>query len=257
MSSAPLPLGIVYCFARSGGTLLNQCLGCHPSNAVLSEVNPAGSYLAPLWQAEHWLGLVNDQNRAKLAALPYEGQIARLATLAAASGRRLIVRDWSALNFLAGVMKGVEPSGVLEQEAYLPRAGLELRRVVLSRRANGIFHSLRARIPQFLRLDHETFGKAYLAYAQSVCHYPVVHLKEFTLDPKPWMRRICAELGAAYEEDFQARFAQYRNCTGNTTLDVAPFSSTRRAIAPVLPPEGRPPHPLFLEADRLLGYDRT
>ncbi len=255
MDQPPSTLGVIYCFARSGGTLLNQCLGCHPTNAVLSEINPAGSYFDALWQAEHWLGLLNKGNKNAIEPLPYDGQVAALARLSTKAGRRLIVRDWTALNFLIDVMKGIEPSGVLEQEHYLARTGLGLRRVVLSRRAESVFHSLRARIPQFLKLDAETFGQAYLAYAQAVCNYPVVHLTDFTSDPKPRMRRICDLLDAAYEDDFPDKFSEYSFCTGNTTLAVETFSSTQREIAQVLPPDGAPSHPLFEEADKLLGYD--
>jgi hypothetical protein len=255
MSQPPSTLGVIYCFARSGGTLLNQCLGCHPGNAVLSEVNPAGSYFDAVWQAEHWLGLIDGGNRAGIQALPYEQQIAALAARTTRAGRRLVVRDWSVVNFLSDVMKGVEPSGVLEQEHYLARTGLGLRRVVLSRPAEEIFHSLRSRIPQFLQLDAETFGQAYLAYARSVCDYPIVCLKDFTTDPKPWMRRICDLLDAVYEDDFPTKFAGFRLCTGNTTLAVETFSSTRQDIAQSLSSNGRPSHKLFVEADKLLGYD--
>jgi hypothetical protein len=254
MRSSPPTVGLIYNFARSGGTLLNQCLGCHPTNAVLSEINPAGSYRDALWQAEHWLELVNDRNKAALATLAYEQQIANLAKLSEKAGRRLIVRDWSAINFLAEVMKGIEPSGTLEQEHYLSRAGLKLRRVVLTRRAEAIFHSLRTRIPQFLHLNAERFGEAYLAYARAVNQYPVVHLTKFTTDPKPHLRRICDLLGAAYDDDFTTKFTGYRHCTGNTTLAIEPFSSTRHEITPVQPPTGPSSHPFFTEADQLLGY---
>ena len=36
-------VSVYYCFARSGGTLINRCLGCISGNLVLSEINPMSS----------------------------------------------------------------------------------------------------------------------------------------------------------------------------------------------------------------------
>ena len=33
---------VMLCFARSGGTVLNRCLGCLPDIVIMSEVNPLG-----------------------------------------------------------------------------------------------------------------------------------------------------------------------------------------------------------------------
>src|SRR5882724_3071086 len=92
---------IVYSFGRSGSTLLNQCLGCHSDNAILSEVNPARSFVPVTWQASHWLKLLPIQDDAEIDGIPYDEQIAYLARVSEQAGRRLIVRDWTAVNFLS------------------------------------------------------------------------------------------------------------------------------------------------------------
>lgn len=257
MRQPPPTVGLIYSFGRSGSTLLNQCLGCHPANAVLSEVNPAGSYFDVAWQAHHWLGLASDGDRAEIERLPYAQQVDALANACTRTSRRLIVRDWSTLNFLKNVMPDVEPSGLLEQEWFIGGLPLNLRRLVFCRRAGRVYHSLRSRIPQFRDLPAKDFASAYLAYARAVCHYPIVHLEEFTARPKDRMKEICRLLEAEYVDDFAEKFASYRNCTGNTTLALEAFSTTLRSIVRIDPPGVQPAHPLFIEADQLLGYETS
>ena len=55
---------LMFCFLRSGGTLLNRCLGCLPNTIVLSEVNPLGGgtgaavqATTPFEQARKWYGI--------------------------------------------------------------------------------------------------------------------------------------------------------------------------------------------------------
>ena len=58
MESSETEVSVYYCFARSGGTLINRCLGCIPGNLVLSEVNPMGSIATVESQATRlaWFG---------------------------------------------------------------------------------------------------------------------------------------------------------------------------------------------------------
>ena len=255
MTATAPAIGIIYSFGRSGSTLLNQCLGCHPTNAVLSEVNPAGSFLDVAWQASHWLGLASAPEAVSLGQLSYDAQIRMLAERSMANGRRLILRDWTTLNFLRNARPGIEPSSVLEQEWYLGEMPLELRRVVFCRRAQAVYDSCRRSFPQYRNLTPEEFGTAYLAYAKAVSSYPIVHLEEFTRQPEKEFKRVCGLLGAAYADDFPGRFFSYQNCTGNTTLSAESTSAQLHRIVEVAAPRGPADSALFLTADKLLGYE--
>ena len=58
---------LMICFARSGGTILNRCLGSLPNVVMMSEVNPLGggvgvggnknSFTTVAEQAKHWYQL--------------------------------------------------------------------------------------------------------------------------------------------------------------------------------------------------------
>ena len=101
---------VMICFARSGGTVLNQCLGCLPNIVILSEVNPVGGGggRGPVWfqtvqaQAEHWYGI-------KLEANDFAESILELEKVCEDTGRHLVVRDWSFVNIAPEPYKDTSP----------------------------------------------------------------------------------------------------------------------------------------------------
>lgn len=251
---------VFYSFARSGGTLLNQCLGVTPENAVLSEVNPAACCRSVASQAESWLQLIEPEESAEFAQQPYADQIASLHERARARGRRLVVRDWPTVNFLANTAAAeIVPSGVLEQPYYLKTAGLAQCAIVLTRRATSVFASLRRNFSQLATLDPDEFATSYLAYARAVANYPRFKLEDLTQAPETIVPAIANALGVALAPDFQTTFGQFQQCTGDNTL------GSRSAVAPRnrISPSGRRDaectevrsHPAIVEADRLFDYE--
>ena len=252
MSAIP----VVYSFARSGGTLANQLLGTHPQCLVLSEVNPAGSYKPIAEQAIEWLELASPGEASQLSALPYRRQLAELRERTAARGRTLVVRDWVTINFLSGTSPRVAPSRTLEQSIYLERAGLEPISLVVSRRAAAVYRSIVANFSHLSGLTVEAFGEAYLAYARAVAHLPRLHMESLRAAPEAGVRKLFETFGldTAPVAEVLVGFHEYRQCTGNNTLEGRGGSAdARTVIAPEAPT--RNTHPALAEADALLGYD--
>ena len=59
-----MSVGLMVCYARSGGTILNRCLGCLPGVVMLSEVTPlvdqspaGGEPRTVKDQARQWYGI--------------------------------------------------------------------------------------------------------------------------------------------------------------------------------------------------------
>lgn len=248
-------VGMLYSFGRSGSTLLNQCLGCHPANAIFSEVNPAASCVEVGWQAQHWLDLLEPAESSGFASAAYPEQIMEAVARGTQRHRHIVLRDWSTLNFLPGVRPEIEPSGVLEQEYYLAQIPVSIGRLVLARRANDVFHSLRTRFPQYHRMEVDQFARCYLNFAHNVAHYPVIHLEDFCAQPTAVLPTVCAHLGCAFPEDFTEKFFAYRKCTGNITLQKRIASNQSPRITPLPPSAWTVLHPLLNEADQLLGYE--
>jgi hypothetical protein len=251
---------VLYSFARSGGTLVNQLLGVHPQCLVLSEVNPAASYKPVAEQAVEWLGLVEPAEAAAFAALPYARQIASLHERAAGKGKRLVVRDWVTVNFLPGVaLADTEPSRQLEQEMYLERAGLEPVPLVVSRRSMAVYRSITHRFAHLGKLDMEAFAVSYLEYARRVAGFARVQLEALRSRPAAALGEILASLGLDDHdrESLLASFHEFRRCTGNTTLQAAGGSADAKRVLP--PDESADVRdaqlpPAMAEADRLMGY---
>ena len=247
---------MLFSFARSGGTLVNQLLGVHPQCLVLSEVNPAASYKPIAEQAVEWLDLATPREAQGIARSPYAQQVALLRERAAGRGKTLVIRDWVTVNFLPGTTQDVIPSGTLEQPLYLERAGLEPLPMVVTRRAAAVHASIVKNFTQLAGLTVDAFAEAYLAYARAVAGFTRIHVEALRAAPKEGAIRIAQHFGldTAPAPAMVRDFHQFRRCTGNTTLQGRNASADARNV---LPPErdSASSHPKLAEADRLLGYD--
>ena len=253
---------VLYSFARSGGTLVNQLLGVHPQCLVLSEVNPAASYKPVAEQAMEWLGLVEGEEADEFARHPYHRQIATLAERATRAGKRLVVRDWITVNFLPGTAgEATVASGELEQELYLEHAGLQALPVVVTRRSATVYRSITSHFPHLRDLRPEAFADSYLGFARAVSGFPRVHLEALRARPEAAVPEVLRafQLDPSPSESLIGNFHGFRNCTGNTTLRERSGSASAERI---LPPESDVAgdavlverHPALAEADRLMGY---
>jgi len=259
--SASAALPTIISFGRSGGTLVNQLLGTHPDCLVLSEVNPAASFKPVSEQAVEWLGLLAADEVNGFDLLPYGQQIRTLVERARARSKRLVVRDWTSVNFVAGSTPYAHPSRRLEQVVYLQRAALDPLPLAIVRRSEAVFVSWRRSFAQFAELSADAFIDAYLDYAALVREYPIVRLEQIQADPNGEARRILErfDLDATPLDMILAEFHRFARCTGNNTLVEAAESA---AAGRILPPPPRGESMLagkaakkFALADEWLGYD--
>lgn len=257
-----MPIPILFSFARSGGTLVNQLLGVHPDCLVLSEVNPAGSVISLAAQASDWVGLIGPGEVEAFEALPYSRQIDLLNELATSTGKTLVIRDWVTVNYLSGV-NGIEmmPSGLLEQFIYLTHAGYAIQPLVITRKAAAVYRSIRLNFAQLASLSVEDFALSYLAYARAVSDFPRVSLESLQTEPREALMHVLKTLllSTTHVDRQLKEFANFQRCTGNNTL-VEPVATTHsRQIAPTshAPVSGADfaRSPAFAEADRLMGYE--
>lgn len=245
-----MKLPVFYAFARSGGTLLNRCMGCIPGNLVLSEINPHASVLSIEQQARDWLHLLTDEQFSDFAQKSYGDKIAYLASVANEQGCHLIVRDWVTANFLKHVVPGkfsIIPSLVLEQKYYLLRYGLDDCSMVITRRAADVYESITRTFKHLQPLTVEEFGFCYLAYAKSVSRYPIFHYEMLCREPEAIVSQICSVLSIHYDAAFLQNFSQFTNCTGDNTL---PQPSRGTQLEVIVPLKSNSDSPSYLAASQ-------
>ncbi len=250
-------ISVYYCFPRSGGTLLNQCLLCHDQNVVLSEVNPAGSVIHPAQQAADWFDLIPDKATLEgLTKLPYLEVIAKIAEFSHRAGKTLCLRDWSGPNFFAGLSPWLdEPSLRLEQRLYLDHTLEARKEIVFLRRSRAVFASIKTHVPECAELSMEHFSSVYRLFLRQTHDLPRFFFEDFVRDSATQLEMICKALGMAHAPDFSDRFSGESRVTGNTPLPRPTASATWTEIR--VPPSPRneiPESPLFRELDLLAGY---
>ncbi|HET6961983.1 MAG TPA: sulfotransferase family protein, partial [Terriglobia bacterium] len=197
----------------------------------------------------------------QFAAKSYGEKISFLADAAAASGKRLIIRDWPTLNFLSGIhWNYFFPSGVLEQDFYLDRYSLQRHSAVVSRRSASVYESLKRSFPHLKQLSVDDFSSAYLAYAQAVASFPVIHFEEFCEAPVREFRRLCEALRCSFSEDFLTAYKSFVNCTGDNNLAATSRGDSSDRILPLTDNRETPAWKAATRdercraADRILGY---
>jgi len=253
---------VLYSFARSGGTLVNQLLGVHPQCLVLSEVNPAASYKPVAEQAVEWLGLVAADEENTFSRLPYYQQVESLHDRATERGKHLIIRDWVTVNFLPGSAGDLTtPSGQLEQELYLERAGFVSLPLVIARRSADVYRSIKHNFMHLQTLDMDVFAESYLVYARAVAKFPIIHLENLRSNSDKTFVEILSQFHIETDDwkSLLRKFHNFKSCTGNTTLSILSESAAAHEI---LPPDKSVPEitaisnigTALAEADRLLHY---
>ena len=239
--------------------MVNQLLGAHPQCLVLSEINPAASFKAIAEQAIEWLGLLEEKEAEEFSYLPYHQQIKLLNDRTIAQKKKLIIRDWVTVNFLPGSAgDDIVPSRQLEQSLYLERAGFQSFPLVITRKSEDVYKSIRDNFSELAELDMKSFAESYLEYAHAVAKFPIIHLEELRSQPEIALGKILRRLNISCDDNnsLLQNFFSFKNCTGNVSLKNANKSAVAQEI---LPPETRVPtqnsHPYLVEANGILGYE--
>jgi hypothetical protein len=203
---------VMLCFARSGGTVLNQCLGCLPNVLILSEVNPLGggsgkgnvSYQSVKEQAKNWYNI-------ELKSDNFVHNILELEKICADTGRSLIVRDWTFVNFTPFIKNNWNPPNKL-----LTLEQLSDKSEVIS------FAFVRNSIDVWISRgtpDVQLFFGQYLRYVNELINSNIKIFKyeEFCFNPQKVLYEICQFTGLEYSESFK-NYSQFRQVNGDVQV---------------------------------------
>ena len=201
---------LMLCYARSGGTLLNRCLGSLPNTVVLSEVNPLGGGSGapikadtPYEQALRWYGI-------ELKSRDFTGSILELIKVCEQKGLSLIIREWSIVNFVPMPQNNNQPPyKFLAIESLKGKCNI------------AVFAFVRNAIDVFLSQGEEieTFSSNYLQYVKAIkdLGIPIFKFEDFCKFPEKVLRSICRLGGISFSESFK-NFPSFVNVNGDVQV---------------------------------------
>jgi hypothetical protein len=257
--AARATLRLVHHMARSGGTLISKCLGCMSGVVLLSEIHPLGTnQFNPLVQAQRWYGLLSSQDLHELKTrgrISFGDAIELIRRRADDCGQRLVIRDWSHLDF-TGVPFIAKPAHrLLTAEALAAR--FELLQICTVRHPLDQWLSLSQLAVVHGRLTLEGFLLGYRRFAEVASGIGFHRYEDFTTDPERVARSLCSTLQLRYDRGFKERWRDYTFVTGDV--------GGSRAGGEIRPVPRRPAAPELLAALAanqdyrasldLLGYD--
>jgi hypothetical protein len=229
-TSAKPVLRLIHHMARSGGTVISRCLGCMSGVILLSEIHPLGiRQFNPLAQAQRWFGLLSSHDLAALAArgqIGFADAIGLIHRRAEECNQRLVVRDWSHLDF-TGVPFVARPAyRLLLAEACGKQ--FDLRQVCTVRHPLDQWLSLARLAILQGKLTLADFLAGYRRFAETASEIGFFRYEDFTAEPAPVMKAICKRLELKFDAGFRGRWHEYALVTG----DMA-GSRAGSAIAPL------------------------
>jgi hypothetical protein len=251
---------ILHNMARSGGTLIAQCVGALPGVVLLSEVHPDGvRFIDPLRQALEWYGLLSAEEVAELS-IAREGRFLPTMRLiesrARARGLSLVLRDWSHLDFI-GLPQLAAPTGRRRLHEALV-AGFGIRETCTVRHPIDQWQSMRRLSVVRGHVQLEAFIAGYRRFAEMAAELGFLKYEDFAAAPDWGVRLLVERLDLRYDPGFADRWAQNTHVTGDLPADL----DGRRAIIAL--PRRRVPepglierferHPDYFPALELLGY---
>jgi hypothetical protein len=186
---------LMICFARSGGTVLNQCLGCLPNTIILSEVNPIGggsgkeeiSCSTVKSQASQWYGIDLKSNN-------FAEGLLELKDICIEKQKHLIVRDWSFANFTPLRQNNWQPSYTLLTLEVLQKE-THVKPFAFVRDAIDVWIS--RGMPEC-----NNFFNSYLKYVKAIIEnqIPIFKYEDFCQNPQETIESICNKTGLEYKD---------------------------------------------------------
>lgn len=249
-----MTVSVMIAFARSGGTVLNQCLGSLPDVVIMSEVNPLGGG----WGKKQEYSLTSVQEQAKywyqieLGSKGFVDSVLELEQICTENNKHLILRDWTFSNFMPHRVNDNNPPNKLLTLEVL-RGKCHLIPFVFVRDAIDVWIS-RGTPPV------NEFFKRYLQYIEAIHDLPAFKYETFSRQPGFVINEICNLTGITYSESWH-NYRDFRTIHGDIQSSQISRGVRQGKIQPL--PRKRVPRERIQEvnncqdmvmANNLLGY---
>lgn len=225
------PVRVLHHMARTGGTVISKCLASMAGNALLSEAHPRGmQFIDPVRQAIEWFGLLTPQDESAIrsASQPFLEMTLRAQAKAQDAGLRLILRDWSHLDF-TGVPFVADPKYTLTTAEVLKPHCKVVQAATVRHPIDQWLSLCRLQIMAG-KVSLPAFLYGYRRFAEQAAAIGFVRYEDFTYDPDGSLAELCAWLALPFDPGYAARWAAYDRMTGDGVrvaqqhVNIAPAS---------------------------------
>ncbi len=222
-------VGLICQMARSGGTLLNKCLGSMEDLVILSEVHPYHNQpLNLLNQAKNWFELLEDQDFNSMLKMSennverYLLAIKKINKNANNKHYKTIIRDWTHLDFL-GMPPDIEPTYHLRNYDVLSQA-FEVNLLFMTRHPIDQYLSSIERYAMKKFLNIKKFCIGYRKFAESIVslqdlnniNIKVLKYENFVQQPTPLLKQICKLFQCDFDPTWKNKWFNYDKVSGDT-----------------------------------------
>lgn len=203
-------------YSRSGGTLMAQCLEAMGEVFVLSEVHP--NYVT----GKGVKAQTKDRLDIDLQSSDYVSQIKELYQILNSQGKKLVVRDWSFVDFTPHDINKNIVTNTLHQY-HLLKNHFDLKVFALVRNPIDIWIS-RKYPPLFFHAYHN------FTTVVDASEIPVYHYEHFCEKPKIMLQEICDWVNIKYQSDFEEHYHSV-NLQGDRNLKQPSRGTTIKGIS--------------------------
>jgi hypothetical protein len=223
-----MPINLLIVYARSGGTIMNQCLAALPKTVVLSELSQWGGGTgyqgskskSTVWeQAESWYDI-------SLKSREFIPAILELEEHCLTNDLHLIIRDWTYASFTAISIKQKAPSRTLETLALLEQK-TTVQTFCLTRNVIDVWISSG-------KPPLNSFFETYESYIKAIIEkeLPLFKYEDFCIDPDQTMKSICGLLSIPFDPIYKKCY-NGMEANGNTQMGSHSRGIRQQKIAPL------------------------
>ncbi len=219
---------LIHHMARTGGTVIAKCLGCMDEVILLSEIHPLGTkQFNPVLQAANWHQLFSEQEIKDIFSKPkpFNDAIGLINDKVGKQGKKLLLRDWSHLDFTA-VPYLQKPSFRLLLYETMAQ-DFDIIRMATTRHPIDQWLSLNRLAVINGKISVEQYLYGYLRFAEQAKEIGFIRYEDFTRQPDETLKQITNTLQLSFDPEYKNKWMHYHNITGdpgNTWQEIRPRS---------------------------------